>query len=84
MISLTDWMHTEEKFIIGTTVFSTTQSSDGDVPVQEQTTSSPHVPSSTVAPTQRATTVEDLETTVMVTDGPNETEEVELLQSHSS
>lgn len=72
-------MDQEDKFIRITNIFRTTQSSDGDGPVQQQTTLSPPVPQTTAAPSQRPTTVEDLKTTDTVTDGASEAKEVQLL-----
>lgn len=74
-------MEQEEKFIRITDVFRTTQSSEGDGPAQQQTTLFPGVPSTSAAPTQQPTTVEDLKTTETVADGANEANEVENYRS---
>lgn len=71
-------MDQERKSIRFTEVFSTTPSRNGDGPVQQQTTLSPDVPSSTVAPSRPPTTVEELKTTDTVADGASEAEEVQL------
>lgn len=76
---LSGWMDQEEKFVRVTDFFRTTQSSDVGGPAQQQTTTFPPVPSATAAPSQRPTTVKDLQSPDTVTDGPSEAKEVQLL-----